>query len=100
MTWRSWKLSRLRQVEHIDGAVEAGDGVGVRPEFQAQPLQRFDELAFRDMVRFVERHMFDEVGEAALLVAFADRAESEAQPDRRRALGRRVAHHRIFHAVG
>ena len=43
----------------------AGEGVGVRTERQAVTLQKRDHLAFRHVSGAVERHVLDEVREAA-----------------------------------
>ena len=93
-------LVGARQVEHVGGGIEAGRGVGVRPELEPLALEDLDHLAFGHVGRPVERHMLDEVGEAALVVALADRAELEAEPERRAVLRRLVALDRIAHAVG
>ena len=90
----------LGQVEHVGGGVEAGYGVGVGTELQALALEDLDHVALGHVGRAVERHMFDEVSEAALVLRFPDRTEGELQPDRCGALGGGVVHDRVFHAVG
>ncbi len=57
-----------RQVELIDGLVETGEGVGVRAEFEAVALQDLDHIAFGHVLRAVERHVFQEVRQPALLL--------------------------------
>ncbi len=91
---------RLRQFEHVGGGVETRHGVGVRPERKALPFEHLDHLAFGYVGRPVERHMFDEVSEATFVFGFPDGAESDLETHGRRAFGRRIAHDRIFHAVG
>ncbi len=91
---------RARKVEHVGGGVEVGLGVGVRPEGKPLPLEDLDHVALANMGGPVERHMLDEMGEAAFVVGFAERSERDLKPDRRRPLGRRVLHDRVFHPVG
>ena len=88
------------EVELVGGAVEAGRGIGVGAEGEPLPLEDPDHLALGDVGGAVERHMLDEVGEAALIVGLGDRAEREVEADRGGALGRGVAADGVAHAVG
>ena len=90
----------LGQIELVDGLVEFGGGVGVGAEAQAEPLEPVDELALGDVGRAVERHMLDEVGEAALVVALLERAGVDPQPERGLVRRRGVVAQRVAHAVG
>src|SRR3546814_2313757 len=91
--------SDLRQVELVDRLVEAGRGVGVGAEGQPLAFEQLDHLALGHMSRSVERHMFEEMGEAALVVGFGEAADVEARADDDAALGRAVFEQRIFHPV-
>ena len=90
----------LGQVELVDRLVPRGGGVGVGAEGQAVALQHVDHLAARHMGRAVERHVFQEVGQALLLGRFVQRAGMDAQAQRGLAAGRGVLHHHIAQAVG
>src|SRR3546814_8988853 len=58
-----------------------------------------DLLALGHMGRTVERHMFEEMGEAALVFGFGEAADVEAHTDDDAVLGRAVFEQRIFHPV-
>src|SRR3546814_3968467 len=45
----------------------------------------------------VERHMFEEMGESALVVGFGEAADVEAQADDDAVPGRAIVQQRIFH---
>ena len=72
-----------RQIELVDRTVEAGLGVGVRAERQPGTLQEVDQLAGRPVGRALERHVLQEVREAALVVVLHQRAglDQQAQAD-------------------
>jgi hypothetical protein len=71
----------FRQVELVDRGVEAGLGVGVGAEGQAQPLQVLHHLAAgRHVGRTIESHVLEEVRQALLVVALHLRADVETQP--------------------
>ncbi len=54
-------------VEHVDGLVETGGGVHVGAEAGANRLEKRDQLTGLEVLRAVERHVLDEVREAALV---------------------------------
>lgn len=60
------------QVEHVDGAVEAGVGVGIAAEVHAQALEKLDEGAGRVVGAAIEGHVLQEVGEAALALGLVE----------------------------
>ena len=93
-------LVGLGQIELVDGLFEPGRRVGVRTEGQAVALQNGDHLALGHVLRSVERHMLDEVGEALFLIGLGDRAEVDRHADRSAVLGRVVLLNGVFHAVG
>ena len=72
-----------RHLEHEDGLVEARVGVRVRAEARADRLQERDELARPEMLRAVEGHVLEHVGEAALvlLLEHGARVDGQAQGD-------------------
>ena len=59
-----------RQLEHVNGFVEAGVRVHVRTEAGARALEVRDELARLEMRAPVERHVLEEVSEAPLILGF------------------------------
>ena len=71
-----------RQVEHVDGLVEARVGVHVRAEPGAEALEVADELAGLEVGAAVERHVLDEVREPLLVVGFLERPRLHGQPQR------------------
>ena len=89
-----------RQVQLVHGLVEAGPRIGVRTKGQARALQERHELTRRQVLRALEGHVLEEMGEAALRLGFHERAglDQEAQADtvRRSALRQDG----VAHAVG
>ena len=88
-----------RQVEHVGDALEPGGSIGVRAKRQPFAFEQLDHLAFGDVRRPVEGHVFEKVRKPALVVALFQRARSDPQPHQCRALGRRVATDDIAHPV-
>ena len=70
------------------------------PKARPWRSQDLDHLAVGHVVRAVEGHVLQEVGQALLGVALLQRAGVEAQAQRRLAAGRGVLHDHIAHAVG
>jgi hypothetical protein len=58
----------------VDGLVEAGVGVEVGAESHADALEVIDDLLLLEVLRAVERHVLDEVGEPLLVVVLEHRA--------------------------
>ena len=71
-----------RQLEHVDGLVEAGVGVDVRSEPGADRLERRDQLAGLEVRAAIERHVLDEVRETLLVVGLVNRPRLDGQPQR------------------
>ena len=91
----------LGQVELVGGVVEAGAGVGVGAERQAEAFEGLNHLApARHVLGTVEGHVLEEVCEALLVVVLHQRADIEAQPHRRLTGRRGVFQNRIAHPVG
>jgi hypothetical protein len=88
------------QVQHIGGLVETGLGVGVAPEGHPQPFQVLGHVALGDMGRTVEGHVFEEVGQALLVVAFRQGARVDAQTQGRLMRRGGVVQDGVAHAVG
>ena len=68
-----------RDLQHVDGLVEAGVGVEVGPEAHADAFEVVDQLVAGEAAGAVEGHVLDEVGEAALGVVLDDRADVDQQ---------------------
>ena len=69
-----------RDLQLEDGLVEAGVGVDVRAEPHPGRLQERDDVLLREVARAVERHVLDEVGEAALIVVLEHGAGVDDEP--------------------
>ena len=87
------------QVELVDRLLEPGRGVGIRPERKTLAFEKFDHLAFGDVGRSVEGHVFDEMGESQFVVFFIDPSHIDAEPHDDGILRRFVVHDGIAHAV-
>ena len=74
-------LAESRDLQLVDGFVEARRGVDVGPEAHADGLEVADELVFREARGPVERHVLEEVGEPALVVILEDRARVHDEPE-------------------
>ncbi len=84
----------LGQLEFVNGLVEGGVGVGVVPEAHPEALEVFDHLAGGEVLRPVEGHVLEEVGETLLVVVLHERPgiDEEAHADAvRRFRIRRIA---------
>jgi hypothetical protein len=71
-----------RQIEHVDGFVEARVGVHVRPESRPDRLEVRDQLARLEMGAAVERHVLDQVREPELIVGLEQRSCLDREPQR------------------
>ena len=69
------------QIQHVNGAVEGCVGVGIAAEVHAHALEKLDEGAGRVVGAAVERHVFEEVGEAALGVGLVERAGGDDETE-------------------
>ncbi len=67
------------QVEHVHGAIKAGAGVEVATEGHADALEVRHQLPGREVLGPVEDHVFEEVGHAALVLNFVQRAGADVQ---------------------
>jgi hypothetical protein len=63
----------------------------VRTEARADTLEEGDEFARLEVLRAVERHVLEEVRQAALVVLLVDRADIDRQPQRHATCRARVA---------
>ncbi|MNJ36400.1 hypothetical protein D3C77_311860 [compost metagenome] len=89
-----------RQLQHIGGLVEAGEGVGVGAEGQAETFQNAQQFVLGHIGRAVEGHVLHEVGQAQLVVVLHQRAGGDPQAQRRLARRRGVLQDGVAHAVG
>ena len=96
-----------RDLEPVQGVIVAGLGVQVGTERAADRLEVFDDLLLGEALGAVERHVFHEVCQPALVLFLEDRAgpqhQGELGPVARllvvpdvvdEAVGQRAAHHR------
>ncbi len=63
-------------------------------------LEPFDHLAFGDVYRPVERHVFEEMRDALLRVGFVERTRGDTHADRRVPARGLVLHNRVTQTVG
>ena len=70
-----------RHLQHVDGLVKAGVSVEVRTELHPDRLEVVDERLLLEVLRAVERHVFDEMREPELILVLEDgaRVHDEAQ---------------------
>ena len=61
-------------VEHVLGLLEAGGGVDVRAELGADGTEVVQDGLVREVLRAVEAHVLEEVGETVLVRGFLDGA--------------------------
>ena len=69
-----------RNREHVDRLVVPRGRVEIAAEPHPHRLQVRDELVFRETARAVERHVFDEMRRAELVIVFEDRPRVDDQP--------------------
>ena len=89
----------VRQLQHIGGLVEAGEGVGVGAEGQTQPFKNAHHLVLGHVLGAVEGHMLHEVGQTLLVVALHQRTGVDAQAERRLAGRGRILQQGVAHPV-
>ena len=89
-----------RNVESIHRLVEAGVGVNVRAESDAQTLQESHQLVLAEALGAVERHVLQIVRQPALVVGFQDTAGVDDQPQHGATLRVAVAQQEVVHTVG
>ncbi len=70
-----------RNLQQVDRLVEAGVRVDVGAEPHPRRLQERDDLLLREVARAVERHVLDEVREAALVVVLEHRAGVDGEAE-------------------
>ena len=68
-----------RELKEVDGFVEGGVGVDVRPEGHADALKVGDQLLLWKALGAVEHHVLEEVGQAKLVLVLLDRAGVDHQ---------------------
>ena len=83
----------------VDGAVEAGGGIGVAAEVHAEALEELDDIGRGKVLAAVERHVLEEVGEAALVLVFVDGADLDGEAGADAAAGFGVAEEGVAQAV-
>jgi hypothetical protein len=86
--------------EKVERGVETGAGVGVGAEAHAHALEQLDERARGVVFAAVERHVFEEVGDAALVVLLVKRAGADVEAEGGAALGLGVGADGVAEAVG
>ena len=71
----------IRQIDHVDGAVKGGEGIGVAPEIHPHALKELDEGAGLVVFAAVEGHVLKKVGQAALFFSFLQRSRFDQQAE-------------------
>ena len=88
-----------RDVEHVDGFVERRRRVDVRTEARADRFEERHQLARLEMLGAVERHVLEEVRQAALIGIFLHGAGVDRQPHRHAIGGPRILADEVAEAV-
>ena len=83
----------------VSGVVERGFGIGIGAEGQAQPLKHGEQIAFGNIGRTVEGHVFNEMGRAVLRIGFLAAADFDGEADRRLAHRIGVALKCVAHSI-
>ena len=89
-----------REIEFVDRVFEGGRSIRVSPECEAEPLEQLYHLAFRDIGRSVERHVFDDMSQPEFFLALIHPADIETETDYCRVLRSLVMRDRVFHTIG
>ena len=93
-------LIGLGQFEHVDGAVERGEGVGVVAEAHAETLENLDERAGWEFRAAVERHVLEEMGDTALGLGFVEGTGVDLEAERGAVLRLGVFEQSVAKTVG
>ena len=88
-----------RDLQRVDRLVERRVRVEIGAEPHADLLEEVDERLLREALRAVERHVLDEVREAALVVVLEHRARVHREPDLRALLRLLVRQHVVGEPV-
>ena len=88
-----------RQVQLVDGPIEAGRGVGIGAEGEPVALQQLDHFAFGHTLGAVEGHVLDEVGISQFTVGLVERSRVHDHAHHGGAGRRRVVAHDVAHAI-
>ncbi len=88
-----------RDLQLEDGLVEAGVGVDVRAEAHPGRLQERDDVLLGEVLRPVERHVLDDVGQATLIGVLEHRARVDDEPQLGASLRLGVAADVVAHPV-
>ena len=88
------------EFEFVDGFFEGGVGVGVGAEGHAEALEEFDHFIGGVVSGAVEGHVFEEVGEALLVVGFHEGAGFDVDAGADFFGGFGVGEHGVADAVG
>ncbi len=89
-----------RNRQDVHGLVERGVGIQVGAEAHADRLQVRHQLVLAEIGRAIERHVLDEVRQAALVVVFQDRAGLDDQAQFELVFGARIALDVVGQAIG
>ena len=90
---------RGRNLQFVDGLVEAGVGVDVRAEPHAERLHERDDVLLREVARAIEGHVLDEVRQPALVVVFEHRAGLDGEAKLGASLRLPVGAHVVAQAI-
>ena len=82
-----------RDLELVDGLVERRARVEMRPEAHPQALDEIDQRLLREALRSVERHVLDEMRQAALVIVLEHRAGIDHEPELGAMLGIPIGAH-------
>ena len=91
---------RVGQIELVDCLRRRGFRIGIRAEAGAKALPGRDRLRRPEIFGLAEHQMLNQMGKAALTVAFVERADIHADADRHLVRRHPVLPHGIAHPVG
>lgn len=74
-------LAEVGEIQHVDRFIEGCVGIGVGAEGDAEALHAGDEFVRGEVFRTIEDHVFEEVGESALVLGFHEGAGGDVEAD-------------------
>src|SRR5436190_6604167 len=89
----------MSEVEEVKSVIETGICIGISAKFHPHPLEEFHERPRRIMRASVECHVFEEMGQTALIFLFLERARENQKPQRGTARRLAIRKHDITEAV-